>query len=114
MEIKTLFFWILLVAMALPSIYFGYTKLVSQRDKVELFHRLGYPVWFMQVVGLAEVVGAIMLLLSPTRMGGIGILAIILAGAIFSHWRAKDPTKELMTPVFVSIHLAIIFVFTQF
>jgi putative oxidoreductase len=114
METKTILFWLLLIAMAAPSLYFGYTKLVTQKDKVDLFNRLGYPIWFMKVVGLGEVIGAITLLLEQTRIAGIVFIGIILLGAIFSHIRAKDPSKEVMTPVFVFVHLTIISVFTLF
>jgi hypothetical protein len=112
MEIKTILFWLLLMAMAVPSLYFGYTKLVSQKDKIELFTRLGYPLWFMKLVGLGEVFSAIGLLFPQTRLLAIGITATILLGAIFSHIRAKDNLKEVMPPVFVFLHLTVIFILT--
>ncbi|MFM8849736.1 MAG: DoxX family protein [Cytophagales bacterium] len=114
MEIKTILFWLLLIAMAAPSVYFGYTKLVGLADKVALFKRFGYPIWFMKLVGLGEVAAGIGLLFAQTRLLAIGALALILIGAIGSHVRAKDPSKEVMSPVFVFIHLIVIFIFTLF
>ena len=114
MEIKTIIFWVLLIAMAIPSFYFGVRKLINQKEKVDLFTRLGYTLWFMKLIGLAEVIGALGLLFTQTRMLAIAAIAIILIGAIFSHIRAKDNSKEVMPPVFVLIHLIVIFGFTQF
>lgn len=67
MEISTILFWLLLVAMAMPSVYFGYTKLIGQADKVSLFKRFGYPLWFVKLVGLGEATAGIGLLFAPMR-----------------------------------------------
>lgn len=111
MEIKLIIFWVLLIAMAAPSFFFGFTKVISRHDKVELFNRLGYPLWFMKLVGFGEIITAVGLLLEPTRLIAIGISAIILMGAVFSHIRAKEP-KEAIPPAIVFVHLTSIYIFT--
>lgn len=113
MEIKIILFWLILLAMATPSLIFGFAKIIRKKDKVELFQRLGYPMWFMIAVGLGEVFTTIGLLFEPTRLIAILLSAIILIGAIFSHVRAREP-KEAMAPAIVLVHLAIIFAFTFF
>jgi uncharacterized membrane protein YphA (DoxX/SURF4 family) len=113
MEIKIIIFWLLLLAMAVPSLIFGFAKVIRKKDKVELFQRFGYPIWFMIAIGLGEVVTAIGLLFEPTRLIATLLSAIILIGAIFSHVRAREP-KEAMAPAIVLVHLSIIFAFTFF
>ena len=113
MEIKLIIFWVLLIAIAAPSFFFGFTKVISKQDKVELFNRLGYPLWFMKWVGFGEMATAIGLLLNPTRFIAIGLSAIILIGAIFSHGRAKEQ-KEASPPAIVFLHLSVIYIFTFF
>ena len=113
MEIKLIIFWVLLIAMAAPSFFFGFTKVIGKQDKVELFNRLGYPIWFMKLVGIGEITIAIGLLLEPTRFIAIGLSAIILTGAVFSHFRAKEP-KEAIPPAIVFLHLTTIYIFTFF
>jgi len=113
MEIKLIIFWVLLIAMVAPSFFFGFTKVISRQDKVELFNRLGYPLWFMKLVGISEIVTSIGLLLEPTRFIAISLSAIILIGAIFSHVRAKEP-KEAIPPAIVFLHLTAIYIFTFF
>lgn len=113
MEIKLIIFWVVLIAMAAPSFFFGFTKVISRQDKVELFNRLGYPLWFMRLVGIGEIVTAIGLLLEPTRLIAIGLSVIILMGAVFSHIRANEP-KEAIPPAIVFLHLTTIYIFTFF
>lgn len=113
MEIKVIVFWVLLIAMAGPFFFFGFAKVVSKPDKVELFNRLGYPIWFMKLIGFGELAAAVCLLFPPTQPFSIGLSAIILVGAIGSHIRAKEP-KEAMAPTFVFLHLVAIYIFTFF
>ncbi|MBI3219551.1 MAG: DoxX family protein [Bacteroidetes bacterium] len=113
MEIKIIIFWLLILAMAAPSFIFGFVKIISKKDKVELFQRLGYPMWFMKLVGFGEIATAIGLLIEPTRLIAIILSSVILIGAVLSHVRAREP-KEALAPAIVLVHLAIIFAFTFF
>ena len=112
MEIKTIVFWVLMAAFIIPSFIFGYQKLIGQKQKAEQFNRFGYPLWFMRIIGLAEIIGCFLLLIHETRNIGVMIFAIIFAGAIYTHIKQKDPKKETMAPVIVLIHLLAIFLFT--
>jgi putative oxidoreductase len=111
MEIKTIIFWVLLIAFVLPTYYFGYTKLVGKKDKVESFLKWGYSLWFMKLLGAIEILADSFLLFSQTRLLGMIILGAILMGAVFTHIKNRDNKAELMPPIFVAIHLAVIFVF---
>ncbi len=108
--IKTIVFWIVLLAFVLPTFYFGYTKLVGKKDKTESFTRWGYSMLFMKLLGLAEIIAGVCLFFSQTRYIGMVVLAIVLVGAVFTHLKNKDEKKEVMTPVFVGLHLLVLFV----
>ena len=49
------------------------------------FARWGYPDWFRIVVGIAELVSFLLLLVPPVAGFGAGIFAVIMLGAIFTH-----------------------------
>src|ERR1700709_1282033 len=98
--VKTIILWVLLTSFIIPSLIFGYQKLVGEKQKTELFNRFGYPLWFMRILGLAEIVACAFMLFGTTRLIGIFIFPIILAGAVYTHLKFKDPKKEVMTPVF--------------
>ncbi len=110
--VKTIILWVLLTSFIIPGLIFGYQKLIGEKQKTELFKRFGYPLWFMHILGLAEIIACLLMLFSPTRIIGILIFPVILAGAVYTHLQFKDPKKEVMTPVFVGVHLLAIFLFT--
>jgi uncharacterized membrane protein YphA (DoxX/SURF4 family) len=112
MEIKTIILWVLLIAFVIPLFLHGFQKVFGKKDKADLFRRLGYPLWFMRVIGLAEIIGCTLLLFSQTRFYGAAIFPIILLSAFYSHLRIKDKKGDTMTPLFVGLHLVVIVVFT--
>ena len=112
MEIKIILFWVLIAAYVIHGFIFGIQKLFGQKQKIEHFERWGYPLWFMRLLGLAEIAACGLMLFGQTRMYGIAIFPIILLGAVYTHLKFKEPKKETMTPVFVGIHLLAIFLFT--
>ena len=81
---------IIAVLLALAFLTAGGTKLAGVQMHFEQFARWGYPSWFVYVVGLVEVAGAILVLIPATRFYGAALLAINMAGAAFTHARAHE------------------------
>jgi hypothetical protein len=90
-------------------VYFWLSKLVAKKEKLEQFKRFGYPIWFMRLLGLAEILACVCLLFSQTRYYSIGIFMVILIGAIYTHLKVNDSKKEIMAPIIVVLHLLVIF-----
>ena len=105
-------FWVFTAAFVVPGFIFGFKKLFAHRDAVENFKRFGYPLWFMHLLGLAEITGSTLMLFNATRVYGIAIFPVILAGAIYTHLKVRDGKKVVMKPIVASLVLAIIFLFT--
>jgi hypothetical protein len=59
------------------------------------FARWGFPAGFNLVCGGLELVGAVLLLSSSTRLWGLALLAAIMAGAIFVLLRNREPLSHL-------------------
>lgn len=76
---------VLTVALAIIFLLSGGAKLLSLEFEVQAFMRWGYPLWFMYLIGVAEVVGAISLLLRP--LSGLAALALtgLMTGAVLTH-----------------------------
>ena len=108
MEIKTILFYILLAIFILPSLFFGYTKLVGEKQVSHNFTLWGYPILFMKLLGLTEIVAALGLLFSTTRMLGIGTYTVILISAIYTHLKNKDTASEVGTAAGVLVLLMVI------
>jgi putative oxidoreductase len=104
-------FWVLIAAYVIPGFIFGFKKLTGNQQSVALFKKWGYPLWFMRVLGLIEITGSILMLFNPTRIYGIAIFPVILAGAFYTHVKFKE-SSNAKKPVFVGLLLLAIFLFT--
>jgi uncharacterized membrane protein YphA (DoxX/SURF4 family) len=76
--------WVLTVLLALAFLGAGGAKLTSQAMMVAEFNSFGYPLWFMYLTGVIEVVAAILLLVPRLAGLGAGLLICVMAGAIVS------------------------------
>ncbi|MFN8340644.1 MAG: DoxX family protein [Cyclobacteriaceae bacterium] len=101
-------FWLLLLAMAAPMFFFGMTKVFRKPAKLAELAHLGYPVWFLMIVGIAEIASGVLILIPDTRWMGVALTAVILLAAILSHAHAGDSRAQIMTPVYVFLHLMVI------
>jgi len=75
---KMALLWSLTVLLALFFLFAGGAKLASSASSVENFARWGYPAWFLYVVGVMEVGGALALLIPRVA----GLAAVLLCGTM--------------------------------
>ena len=112
--ILAIIYWLLVAALVIPGYVFAIQKIFAQPQKLADFTRWGYSVTFMRLLGLAEAAALSALLFTPTRTTGFIVYCIILAGAVYTHLKSRDDKKQLMTPVIVGAHAAVIFTLTFF
>lgn len=63
----------------------GAAKLASLDFEIQAFERWGYPLWFMYLVGVVEVSGAVLLLLKQVRaLIAVG-LGLFMIGPVVTH-----------------------------
>jgi putative oxidoreductase len=106
-------FWVLVAAYVIPAFIFGFKKLTGNKQSVALFKKWGYPLWFMHLLGLTEITGSVLMFFNSTRIYGIAIFPVILAGAFYTHVKFKE-SADAKKPVFVGLLLLVIFLFTFF
>ncbi|NGP54478.1 DoxX family protein [Thioalkalivibrio sp. XN8] len=63
----------------------GGAKLIGLQFEIEAFTRWGYPLWFMYLVGVIEVGGAVLLLVPRLTAPVAGGLAAFMLGAVATH-----------------------------
>lgn len=76
-----------IIIYLLVIMYFstGISKLISAESQITNFETWGYNTTFMYVIGAAEVIGAIGLLIPRTRFVSVLVLSTIMLGAIGTH-----------------------------
>ncbi|MDA0366984.1 MAG: DoxX family protein [Proteobacteria bacterium] len=87
---RTIIVWVLTALAVVAFAGAGLSKLSGSADMVTAFNAFGFPLWFMTLVGLAEVAGAVVLLLPPIAfIGGLGLMGVA-GGAFITHMASGD------------------------
>jgi uncharacterized membrane protein YphA (DoxX/SURF4 family) len=73
----------------------GATKLAGLEYHLESFERWGYPIWFMYAVGLTEMTASGLLLGNKTRPLGAALVAVVMVGAMGTHFTNGEPVMAL-------------------
>ncbi len=95
-------FWVLTALVVLPNVFAAFGYLARSDDMMANFARLGYPAYFVTVLGLWKLLGAAALLTRKfptlTEWAYAGY-AFVLSGAAVSHIAAGDPIGTAMPPL---------------
>ncbi|MEK9945341.1 MAG: DoxX family protein [Alphaproteobacteria bacterium] len=86
----------------------GFSKISGAEQMVSAFNAFGFPPWFMTLVGIAEVVGAIGLLLPPiAALAGLGLMGIA-GGAFITHIASGDSFGMAVPAIVVFVLAAVV------
>lgn len=84
----------------------GIAKLTAQPMMIAEFTSFAYPLWFMTLTGVIEVVAAVLVVVPRTSQLGAGILALVMIGALVSH--LTHGQAAMIAPPVVLLSLAVI------
>jgi putative oxidoreductase len=79
---KVIATWVLSGLVAAMMLTAGVPKLMGQEKAVQGFAAMGFPSWFVYLIGVMEVGGAILLLIPKTAVFGVVILGVTMIGAV--------------------------------
>ncbi|MDB5614708.1 MAG: hypothetical protein JWQ22_2361 [Devosia sp.] len=77
--------WVLRGLIAAAFVASGGAKFAGAEQMVVLFDQIGMGQGLRYLVGLIEVIGAILIIVPRTALPGAALLAITMAGAVFTH-----------------------------
>ena len=83
----------------------GVMKLAKAKPTVKTFNEMGYPQWFLHVIGVGEIAGASLLAIPATASVGVSLLGLILIGAVISHLKTGGQAAQAMIPAAVMVML---------
>ena len=96
---KAISSWILIAVFAVLFVLASLGKLTGQATG--MFESWGYPAWFATFIGVAELAGAIGLLIpKTTRWAAVG-LALVMLGAAFTHVTNGEGAQVLRPLIFL-------------
>ena len=99
--------WFLTVILALLMAAVGSAKFTQPEQWTRMASTLDLPFWLMQVAGVAEVVGAVLLLIPRIAAIGGSTLAVVMVGAAIAQVRGGQPFAAIAPLVYVAVALFI-------
>ena len=108
---KEIVIWLITLLVALVCLRSGLMKLnvlPGVDSWVRDFARWGYPDWFRVIVGVAEVLAAVLLLIPRVAAFGAAIFAVVMLGAIFTHATNGETPRLPFNIVLLTLSIIII------
>lgn len=106
-KLKNIGLWALQILIALNFIGASIPKLTSQAGIVNNFERWGYPDGFYIIIGIVELLAALLLVIPKTAGYAAITLMGVMLGALVTHLMHGEFTNAIV-PVVLSVLLALI------
>ncbi len=99
-------YWIATIWLALGMTSTGIVQLIKMKEEVDLFTRLGYPLYFLTMLGIWKMLGVVAVLIPKfplLKEWAYAGFFFAMSGAIFSHLICGDNAKEFFGPTLLLI-----------
>jgi len=99
-------YWIATVWLALGMVSTGVVQLLKGKSDVELILRLGYPVYFLTILGIWKILGVIAVLIPKfplLKEWAYAGFFFSMSGAIISHIARDSSVNEIFPPLLLLI-----------
>jgi len=103
---RTIIYWIVTVWLALGMISTGIVQLMKTKEEVDMMHLLGYPLYFLTIIGIWKIAGVIAVLIPRfplLKEWAYAGFFFAMSGAVLSHLAAGDEAKTLFGPVLLIV-----------
>ncbi len=94
-------YWIATIWLSLGMLSTGIVQLLQTEEEVEMLTRLGYPVYFLTIIGVWKISGVVAVLIPKfplLKEWAYAGFFIAMSGAISSHLINGDEAKEIFGP----------------
>ena len=94
-------YWVATIWLALGMTSTGIVQLLKVKEEVDMMAHLGYPLYFLSIIGVWKILGAVAVLAPRVPLLKEWAYAgffFVMTGAIVSHVVLGDDAKELFGP----------------
>jgi hypothetical protein len=95
-------YWIATLWLSLGMVSTGVVQLSRMEDEVAKMTQLGYPLYFLTILGIWKMLGVIAVLVPKfplVKEWAYAGFFFAMSGAVFSHFAMRDDAKEFFGPV---------------
>lgn len=99
-------YWIATLWLALGMASTGIVQLIPLKEETEMMKHLGYPLYFLTILGVWKILGVIAILIPKFALLKEWTYAgffFAMSGAAFSHLFCGDAAKELFGPLLLIV-----------
>lgn len=99
-------YWIATLWLALGMTATGIVQLLKMKDEAEMITRLGYPLYFLTLLGVWKLLGVIAILIpkfSLLKEWAYAGFFFVMTGAVFSHFAVGDAAKDYFGPILLIV-----------
>ena len=94
-------YWIATIWLALGMTATGIVQLMQTKDEVDLMSRIGFPVYFLTIIGVWKILGVVAVLVPRSALLKEWAYAgffFSMSGAIFSHVASGSSASDIFGP----------------
>ena len=99
-------YWISTMWLALGMLSSGIVQLLRLKEEVDMMTRLGYPLYFLTLLGIWKMMGVVTVLIPKfplLKEWAYAGFFFAMSGAVFSHLASGDGAKEFFGPILLLI-----------
>ncbi|WP_316837182.1 DoxX family protein [Pedobacter nutrimenti] len=99
-------YWISTIWLALGMVSTGIVQLLKMKEEVEKIALLGYPRYFLTIIGVWKILGVVAVLMPKLPLLKEWAYAgffFAMSGAVFSHLAVGDGAKEFFGPILLLV-----------
>ena len=103
-------YWIATIWLSLGMVATGIVQLLQVKEEADLFQTLGYPAYFMPLLGVLKILGVVALLIPKfplLKEWAYAGFFFAMSGAIFSHVAMGSSMSDIGGPLLLLILTAI-------
>lgn len=103
-------YWIATLWLSLGMASTGIVQVMKMKEEVEMMTRLGYPLYFLTILGIWKFLGVIAVLIPKfpiLKEWAYAGFFFAMSGGVFSHLAVGDEAIELFGPVLLLILTAV-------
>ena len=101
-------YWIATGLLSFGMFVSGAAQLLHKKEMSELISHIGYPLYFMYIIGVWKILGVIAILVPNFKLLKEWAYAgffFLMTGALFSHLAVGDSGKEILGPIFQMVFI---------
>lgn len=99
-------YWIATIWLALGMVSTGIVQLLKMKEEVAMFTHLGYPLYFLTILGIWKMLGVVTVLIPKfplLKEWAYAGFFFAMSGAVFSHLASGDAAKEYFGPILLIV-----------